>query len=207
MAKIYVLMGKSASGKDTLFRALVKDPRLDIKTVVGYTTRPIRSGEMQGREYHFVTQEELKNLEISGKVVECRCYQTVHGPWYYFTADDGQIDLEGGQDYLMIDTLDGYLQLAGYFGKESVVPLYIEVEDGLRLARALERERGQEQPKYKELCRRFLEDEEDFSEEKLQAAGIRDRYPNQALHACQEELVKVIAGSLPGGHVKVIAGK
>lgn len=193
MAKIYVLMGKSASGKDTLFGELVKDPRLDMKTVVGYTTRPIRSGEMEGREYHFVTQEDLKKLETSGKVVERRCYQTIHGPWYYFTADDGQIDLMGGQDYLMIDTLEGYLQLAGYFGQESVVPLYIEVEDGLRLARALERERCQERPKYKELCRRFLADEEDFSEEKLQAAGIRNRYQNQELYLCREELVKVLA--------------
>ena len=70
----------------------------------------------------------------------------------------------------MIDTLEGYQRLKAYFGAETTVPLYIEVEDGLRLARALERERAQHSPKYAELCRRFLADCEDFSEERLAEA-------------------------------------
>lgn len=190
MAKIFVLMGKSASGKDTLFGELIREPDLKIKTIVGYTTRPIRSGELEGREYYFVREEEMNRLKQAGKVIECRCYQTVHGPWYYFIADDGQIDLTGGQDYLMIDTLAGYLQLAEYFGRESVIPLYIEVEDGLRLARAVERERRQEKPGYEELCRRFLADSADFSEENLKAAGIEKRYQNEDIRKCKEEILK-----------------
>ena len=43
-----------------------------------------------------------------------------------------------------------------YFGETVVVPLYVEVEDGERLLRALERERRQVKPNYTELCRRFL---------------------------------------------------
>ena len=57
-----------------------------------------------------------------------------------------------------------------------MVPLYIEVDDGLRLSRALERERKQTEPKYAEMCRRFLADCEDFTEEKIAEAGIVRRF-------------------------------
>ena len=159
-----------------------------------YTTRPIRSGEQDGREYYFVGEARLKELEAEGKVIEHRVYQTVHGPWHYFTVDDGQIAPADAQDYLMIDTLEGYLQLREYFGAAYVVPLYVEVEDGLRLSRALERERGQQQPKYAELCRRFLADEEDFAPGKLEEAGVFARYSNEDWEECIAKLAAVIKG-------------
>ena len=65
----------------------------------------------------------------------------------------------------------------------------MEVEDGLRLSRALERERQQMQPKYAELCRRFLADSEDFSEEKLKELGIIKRYENIEMKKCVEEIL------------------
>ena len=92
---------------------------------------------------------------------------TVYGIWKYFTADDGQICL-AESDYLMIGTLEAYEQIRNYFGTDKVCPVYVEVDDGLRLQRALDRERAQDQPKYAEMCRRFLADEEDFSEENLE---------------------------------------
>jgi hypothetical protein len=69
------------------------------------------------------------------------------------------------------------------------VPIYIEVEDGLRLARAVERERLQTNPKYAELCRRFLADSSDFSEEKLKEAGISRRFSNEGeIEECIDEI-------------------
>ena len=195
MARLFVLMGKSASGKDTLYRCLFSDDGLKIKKVILYTTRPMRSGEQDGREYHFVDKQEFDRLYAAGLVIEYRRYNTVHGPWYYFTVADGQIDLAGGQDYLMIDTLEGYRQLTKYYGPDKVVPLYVEVEDGLRLSRALERERQQQQPKYAELCRRFLADAEDFSQEKLEAAGIVNRFQNNNFEQCFKELAAAIRGA------------
>lgn len=192
MARLYVLMGKSASGKDTIYRRLLGHPQLGLRPVVLYTTRPIRSGEEDGREYYFVGEAKLREFEEEGRVIEQRVYQTVHGAWYYFTVDDGQLALSGTQDYLMIDTLSGYLQLREYFGAGYVVPLYVEVEDGLRLARALARERREQQPKYAELCRRFLADEEDFAPEKLGAAGIFVRYSNEDLEDCVAKLAAAI---------------
>lgn len=193
MSKIFILMGKSASGKDTLYQMLLADQALHLKQVVPYTTRPIRSGETQGREYHFVEETEFNKFEQEHKIIEHRVYNTVYGPWHYFTADDGQINLSGNQHYLMIDTLSGYIQLVQYFGTSQVVPLYIEVEDGLRLSRALDREKNQKEPKYAELCRRFLADTEDFSEDNLAAAKIKKRFINIELTQCFQELSKFIS--------------
>ncbi len=184
MAKLYVLMGKSASGKDTVYHRLLADGALNLKPVVLYTTRPRREGEEDGRDYYFVDAVRMQELDAAGKIIERRVYQTVYGAWHYFTADDGQIERSGQQDYLMIDTLEGYKKLRTYFGENSVVPLYIEVEDGLRLSRALCRERAQAQPKYEEMCRRYLADAEDFSEENLAAAGIKMGYQNDKLEEC-----------------------
>ena len=79
-----------------------------------------------------------------------------------------------------------------YFGEDQVVPLYVEVEDGLRLERALSRERMQDEPDYAELCRRYLADRQDFSEEKLAEAGIDRRYENLDLDKCCLEIVRTI---------------
>lgn len=188
MGKIYVVMGKSASGKDTIYKRLLETEGLGFKTVTGYTTRPIRAGETEGVEYHFVTEERFFELKAAGSVVESRVYHTVLGDWYYFTVADGQIDLEKS-DYLMLNTLEGYESTLSYYGKDKIVPIYINVEDGLRLERAINRERQQKEPNYKEMCRRYLADEEDFSEEKLLKAGIEKRYENNNLEECLCQII------------------
>ena len=188
MPKIYAVMGKSASGKDTIYKRLLEEESICLKKIVPYTTRPIRQEETNGVEYFFVTEQELNVLEVQGKIIECRVYNTIHGKWYYFTADDGQINLDR-EDYLMITTLEGYEKIRNYFGKEQVVPIYIEVEDGLRLERALKREKQQSMPKYKEMCRRFLADSEDFSEDNLKAQHIEKRYVNIDFELCLSKII------------------
>lgn len=192
--KIYFVMGKSASGKDTIYKKLLE--RIpELKTIIPYTTRPMREGEKEGAEYHFTDEASLQEMWEMGKVIEKRTYHTMYGPWSYATVDDGQIDLREG-NILMIGTLESYQSIRSYFGRENTVPLYIEVEDGERLERALNREKQQKCPRYAELCRRFLADEEDFSEEKLAEAGItaRDRYENRELEKCLDDLAQRITG-------------
>ncbi len=186
MGKIFYLMGKSASGKDTIYKK-VKEQLPELKTIVIYTTRPIREGEREGVEYFFVDDNRLQELQEAGKVIELREYNTVHGIWKYFTADDGQFDRE---DHLIaIGTLESYVQLKKYFGDEKLIPIYIEVEDGLRLERALSREKMQSEPKYEELCRRFLADAADFSVDKLKEAGITQKHFNIDMDKCIDEIV------------------
>ena len=193
MSKIFYLMGKSASGKDTIYRK-VKEQMPELKTIVIYTTRPIREGEQNGREYHFVDDDKLKELQEAGKVIELREYNTVHGIWKYFTADDGQF--AGDDNYLAIGTLESYVQLRDYFGQERLVPIYVEVEDGLRLERALARERMQATPKYEEMCRRFLADAADFSVENLKEAGITRKFMNIDMDKCVQGIILDIQGNM-----------
>ena len=188
MGKIFYMMGKSSSGKDTVYKEIRKElPKL--KTLTLYTTRPMREGEKDGVEYYFVSNEILEQYGEEGKIIELRTYQTVYGDWKYATIDDGQIHL-AGSDYLMIGTLESYMKMKAYYGQENLVPLYIEVEDGLRLERALARERMQDVPNYAELCRRYLADRQDFSEEKIAEAGILKRYENIDFDACCREIVR-----------------
>ena len=194
MGKIFYVMGKSSSGKDTIFKKL-QEYLPELKTIVLYTTRPIREGEKDGVEYYFVGEKVLEAFQREGKIIELRSYDTVHGKWNYFTAADDQIKLEI-DSYIVIGTLVSYEKMREYFGEENLVPIYIEVEDGERLFRALERERRQENPKYAELCRRFLADTEDFSEKNLEKQGIDRRFYNENVENCVDEIVLYIKGKL-----------
>ena len=193
MGKIVYLCGKSSSGKDTIFKELLIRGTLGLRTIVPYTTRPVRAGERNGVEYFFTDEEGFQKLLSDGKVIEHREYHTVHGLWRYFTVDDGQIDLSAG-DYIVIGTLEGYEKMKAYFGDGVLCPILIELDDGVRLQRALDRERRQEHPRYEEMCRRFLADSQDFGEEKIKAAGITRRFYNDNLEKCLEEVEKHIRG-------------
>lgn len=191
MGKIFYIMGKSSTGKDTIFKYLQKEKSLGLKTIVLYTTRPIRAGEKDGETYHYIDEKALARLEQERRVIEKRAYNTVYGVWYYLTVLDEQIDLKN-QDYMMIGTIESYVKIRDYFGGKSVVPIYIEVEDGIRLSRALNRERGQKVPKYTEMCRRFLADTEDFSEERILQAGITKKFQNLNFKSCLKEIIDYI---------------
>lgn len=195
MGKIICLMGKSSTGKDTIFKKLTENGEPELCKLVPYTTRPIRDGERNGVEYFFTDEAVYQELFQTGKIIEERTYDTYYGLWRYFTVDDGKLDLEH-KNYGVIGTLEAYTKFCEFFGKERVVPVLMEVDAGVRLQRALDRERAQEQPKYEEMCRRYLADEEDFSEEKIRAAGIRRRFYNDNLEQCIKEINEYIRDSV-----------
>ncbi len=192
MGKIFCVMGKSATGKDTVYKRLLERFEGRFKNVVMYTTRPIRAGEQNGVEYFFVTIPEKEKMLEDGKVLEIRLYNTCYGPWWYFTADDGQIDLSTG-DYMMITTLGGYENIRYCFGAENVVPIYTDIDNYTRLHRAVEREKKQKVPNFSEVCRRYLADEEDFRESELERLGVTKRFINDDLNRCLEEIAAWIS--------------
>ena len=188
MNRIFYIMGKSSSGKDTIYKTLLKD--MELTPIVLHTTRPMRENEKQGREYHFVDRSCYDDMKAAGKVLESRIYNTVHGEWIYFTSKNS-ISLES-KSCIGIGTLESYLGIRKYYG-DIVVPIYIEVDDGIRLMRAIQREQQETAPKYAELCRRFLADSEDFSEDKLKAAGIEKRFQNNCeIEDCISEIIGYI---------------
>lgn len=184
-------MGKSACGKDTLYKRIMSNRNLSLQTLVPYTTRPPRAGERNGVEYYFLSDQEQQQLEQQGKIIELRAYHTVQGIWKYFTVNDHQIDLTH-KDYLIIGTLESFLKLKNYFGANSLIPLYIELDSEERMRRAIYREQMQANPDYNELCRRFLADLEDFSPQHLQDAGIDKSFFNDDLERCTQELTAYI---------------
>ena len=186
-------MGKSSAGKDTIYKILKE--KIDVKPYVLYTTRPIRTGEKDGIDYNYLTNEEMEQYsqEENCKVIESRTYNTVYGPWTYATILDNQF--LSGKDLLMTGTLESYNAILKYFkDKENIkiIPIYIEVEDGIRLERALKREKEQSNPKYVELCRRFIADSQDFSEENINNSGIKKRFQNNILDNCVDEIVEYL---------------
>ena len=198
MGKIFYILGKSSTGKDTIYKRILNDESLGLESVVLYTTRPIRDGEIPDVTYHFVDEDTFTKLKEEGRVIEDREYHTMHGLWRYFTVNDKTLDLKH-KDYLIIGVLSSYLSIRDYFGADAVVPVYIEVDDGVRLQRALDREKKPENRKYTEMCRRFLADTEDFAEEKLQAAGIKRKFVNDDLERCIDE-IRAYIGGIRNGH-------
>ena len=191
MGKIILFMGPSSSGKDTIKRRLIKENKFALKEMIMSTTRPKRTHEVEGREYYFKTVEEMLDLEKQGKIIEKRKYDTVYGPWHYFTTSSS-IDLDN-YNYVGSNTLKGLDQFVKFYGMENIISLLIKVDDGIRLQRALDREKMEKNPKYQELCRRFLADSIDFSEENINKRPITSIINNNSsLDNTMEEVEKVL---------------
>ena len=191
MGKIFCLMGKSSTGKDTIYKALLQDKEMELRHIVSYTTRPIRAGENNGTEYFFTDDRQLQEYRKNRAVIEERAYTTYYGIWYYFTVADEQIDLHH-HNYLIIGTPESFLAVREYFGQEKVVPILITVDDGVRLQRALNREKKQKEPRYEEMCRRFLADSADFAADKIKEAGINRAFINENLDECMKNIKRYI---------------
>lgn len=185
MSKIFCLVGKSASGKDTLFKEILAQKGDDLVPVTPYTTRPKRSNEDEGVDYHFATESDLERFRAEGRVIEERQYNTTQGIWRYFTV---RFELETGKNYILITTLEGAVSLSAAYGAETVQIVYLALDDRTRLLRCIDREARQERPDYVEVCRRFIADQKDFSDEHLQA--LPNLCPIDAARSLSECLVQ-----------------
>lgn len=172
MSKIFVFIGPSCAGKDTIFREIVE--KTDLIPIIPYTTRPMRDGEVNGKEYNFITNPEMQQMINRGEIVEKRKYDTNQGIWIYATSIVG-VDFNGTDDYAVINTLAGYREMV-YRNKSNshnIVPIYINTTDEIRIDRAVRREKNRKNPDYAEMCRRFYADSKDYSEENIKQAEIR----------------------------------
>ena len=185
-------MGKSASGKDTIYNLLKNDLSL-LSPVVIYTTRPMRDGEIQDETYHFISMNKMDQLDKNGELIERRDYHTVNGLWSYATGVDC---FEKEKDYILITTPDGYGKMREKITDAILIPIYIEVSDDIRLTRAITRERENERKNFEEVCRRFLSDAEDFREEILEKLEIQNRFNND--ESCFGEVRDFILEKMDG---------
>lgn len=184
MGKLYCLLGKSASGKSTVERLLEKK---GLKRIISTTTRPIREGEKEGVDYHYISKDEFKALTNKGCLLE----NTEYRQWHYcIDKNFNQIDLQK-HDYVCVIEPHGYQQLIQNLGKENIVGIYIYVDDKERLLRSLHREI---QPDCKEICRRFLSDIDLFDK-------IEDKVDycieNKLVYDTVEKIYKIISYNQP----------
>ena len=164
MGYIYCLVGKSGTGKDTVMEQILADKDLKIEKIVPYTTRPKRENEIEGVNYHYVDIPKMEQMERESLIIERRSYDTVHGIWNYFTADK---DIDRQKDYIIITTQEALGRFVEKFGQDNIYVIYLQLDDKVRLERCIAREAMQENPNFKEVCRRFLTDEDDFDEDVL----------------------------------------
>jgi guanylate kinase len=104
--RVLLVSGPSGSGKSTLCKRLLLDPRVEFS--VSATTRPMRVGEQDGREYHFVSKERFRQLIEQGAFIE---HAEVHGNLYGTLKEPMQRALENGRVYLVEIDVQGALQL------------------------------------------------------------------------------------------------
>ena len=116
---IYILLGRTASGKDTIASKLAEK---GLKRVVTYTTRPPRKGEKEGENYHFITNDDFERLISSGFFVEWRSYDTVDGLWYYGSSVDSY---DTDEDRIIILNPDGFHQIKKILEPEKVKSIYV----------------------------------------------------------------------------------
>ena len=163
MKSIVCLLGKSASGKDFIMNKLVKE--YGFKRVISHTTRPIRNGETNGKEYYFISLDKFLNMSLKDNFIECREYNTQQGLWYYGLSKH-EIDLTDDNKYVVIldfnglKTLEEYLKLVGM--EDKLTSVYIEAKAQVRLQRSLNREGEMTDEQVMEVIRRLEADEKDF---------------------------------------------
>ena len=147
------LLGKSGSGKNTVLNELVQ---MGYKRVVSYTTRPIRDGEKDGVDYHFVSNELFSEMSCQGEFTGISSFKTVFGEWHYGLPT---VELFT-QDAAAIVNPFQYMKICCF---PSVTSFLIDVSDDVRKRRL--KARGDNNS---EINRRMTEDEKDFS-------GISDK--------------------------------
>ena len=186
MRKIFAIMGKASTGKDTLTKML--NERLEMPIALSFTTRPPRVGEQQGVEYNFITDKDFWDLHGCGLLAEYTSYNVADGDtWYYGLTRE---ELEKDEYILVIVNPDGLEQLIEIYG-DRICSILIDAPADVRIKRYLDRDKVTE-VKAEECCRRFLADNKMFKN--IEVDYIVDNSEN--LETSLEELIKIIKGEI-----------
>lgn len=189
MYKIVTLSGKAGAGKDRLMQEVLQvlrneSPDFTINEIVSCTTRPMREGEVEGKNYYFLTHEEFAERLADGTMVEA----TIFNDWCYGSClehmnEDGiNIGVYNPEGVAILQSIPDIM----------VYSIFVDAPDKVRLLRQLNRE---ENPDVKEIIRRFSADEADFSPDNLIDINFQytvDNGGKYGLYQLSHELANVI---------------
>lgn len=147
-----ILMGKTASGKDSVVKELVM--RYGYTYLVPYTTRPPRKNEVKGKDYHFISERDFSKKVKHGFFIEWQSYDTAHGVWNYGVA--AKDFYEASDKTVVILTPDGLADIIDLLYSDTVV--YLDVSEKTIFSRLLLR--GDD---IDEARRRITADSHDFA--------------------------------------------
>lgn len=159
--KILLLIGKSATGKDTVLKEILEknNSKLPLKRAVSVTTRPMRENEIEGEDYYFITDDEFKLSEKNKEFIEETSYKVRQKIWHYgFQKKEFSSDT----NYLIIANPYGFRAfLKAYKNKEidkEIVPIYLICSEEERKRRYLERDKSNENIEEEWLARAIRDD-------------------------------------------------
>lgn len=150
---ILVLTGKAASGKDTILKELTT--KFMMSHIKSHTTRPMRPGEQNGREYCFVSLEEYMEMHDRRKFGIERCYDVTGGQtWWYGVLLE---TLRNTKDGVLIIDPNGLALLKLCYPEIEVTAFYIHANEDVIHKRLEQRGDNPEEAK-----RRLEADNDDF---------------------------------------------
>lgn len=157
-----VLVGKTCSGKTTIANELINSYKF--KRIITYTTRPVRKGEKDGTDYHFISLEEFNKKVKEGFFAEWKSYSTIDGVWFYGTALE---DLENAdENTIVILTPNGYRDIKNKL-KNKFKCIYVYANNHTIEKRLIMRGDNKDEAK-----RRLEHDNEDFKDFEYEADKI-----------------------------------
>lgn len=169
---IFCILGKSSVGKDTLINSITTLNN-DLSKVIPTTTRPPRRYEKNGRDYYFIDRKSFMKKVDNGQFMEHRKYDVIDksgkpDSWFYGTKfPKSQVSILTGP-LTMYKMIISNPDIKDY----NVYPIYLTVPDDERLYRMIMRENKNHNPNYREVARRFVSDNIDFSDENMKSIGI-----------------------------------
>lgn len=186
--KLIVICGKSAAGKDTFLQGMLKTIGENANEIISYTTRPPREGEVDGKNYHFITEEEFLRKIWYKEMLETAKYRD----WWYGTAFDS---LKKDKINIGVFNRKGVESLLQNSKDIDIFIVQIMASNKTRLLRALHRE---EHPDVDEIVRRYEADKIEWENFDQTDLYINNDYDDVASHIMTATVARILeeAGKL-----------
>lgn len=166
--KLILLIGCMASGKDTILKEMIDEGYAE--PVISYTSRPMRKGEKDGIEYHFVSAEEMLKMKENNEFIEFKCYKVSNNEKWYYGVNKNSLEKGLSKNYILIVDITGMRQIKEYFKDDKnmeITTIFLDVDKETRRKRAIRRD-DMTLEKVKEIERRLKADDKEvypFKEE------------------------------------------